>query len=87
MLVYAPDPNYSDAARRAGIQGTLTARLTIAPDGHVVTAVVQNQLGYGLEKEAEQALLRWRFQALAADCPQVATPASVEVNFRLGGRR
>lgn len=82
--VYDPDPHYSDAARRARIEGTMNAQVTIAPDGHVVGAVIQKALGYGLDEEAVQALLDWRFQPLPASCRKVNTVAVVSLNFRLG---
>ncbi|MGH9416581.1 MAG: energy transducer TonB [Terriglobales bacterium] len=82
--VYEPDPEYPDAARRAHIQGSVLARLSITPDGHVASVVIPNPIGHGLDEKAEQALDQWRFRPLPAACAQVDTSAIVTLNFRLG---
>ncbi|MGH9474880.1 MAG: energy transducer TonB [Terriglobales bacterium] len=84
--IYKPNPKYSDAARQEHFQGSVLARLSIAPDGHVASVVIPNPIGYGLDATAEQALAQWQFQPLPAACPQVDTPAVVTLRFRLGPR-
>ena len=54
-------PNYTDAARRAGIEGTVVLLLTIDEAGRVSHVQVVKGLGYGLDKAAAEAARKWIF--------------------------
>ncbi|HXE31453.1 MAG TPA: TonB family protein [Terriglobales bacterium] len=84
IAVYSPDPEYSEAARKAKFQGTCEVQVTIGVDGHVHNAHVVQPLGLGLDEKAVQAVLLWRFTpAKDKNGRPVAVTANIEVNFRL----
>jgi protein TonB len=58
-----PKPEYPDRARRAGQQGVVTVRLTVAEDGHVTAAEAITPSRWPLLNEAALRVVtrRWRF--------------------------
>jgi len=80
---YEPDPEYSEEARKARYQGTVTVSIIVGPDGHVRTAKVISPVGMGLDEKAVDTVLQWRFEPAKKDGHPVAVYASVEVNFHL----
>lgn len=82
--IYDPDPEYSDAARKAKFQGTCTVQVVIGADGSVSHPQVVEALGLGLDQKAIEAVLKWRFRpARDKDGRPVAVTADIQVNFRL----
>ncbi|MGH9482234.1 MAG: energy transducer TonB [Terriglobales bacterium] len=84
VKVYDPDPQYSEAARKAKFQGTCTVQVTIGTDGRVSRPVVVVPLGLGLDEQAIKAVLQWKFiPAKDKSGRPLAVIANVEVTFRL----
>ncbi len=82
--IYQPDPEYSDAARKAKFQGTCVVLITIGADGRVSHPKVLQPLGLGLDQKAIQAVLSWRFiPAKDKNGRPMAVTAQVELNFHL----
>jgi protein TonB len=81
--IYDPDPEYSDAARRAKYQGSVLLWLVIAPNGRPRNIRVQRSLGMGLDEKAIEAVSQWRFQPATLNGQPVAVQINVEVSFRL----
>ena len=81
--LYAPDPEYSDAARKAKLQGTVVLWLVVDKDGNPQRIKIQRKLGKGLDEKAVEAVKQWRFQPSRMDGQPVAVMINVEVNFRL----
>ncbi|MGH9468214.1 MAG: energy transducer TonB [Terriglobales bacterium] len=81
--IYEPDPEYSDAARRAKYQGTVVVAVIIGADGHIHNAKVIQHLGLGLDQKALEAVMLWRFQPARKDGQPVSVLADIEVNFHL----
>jgi TonB family protein len=81
--IFAPDPEYSDEARKAKYQGTVILWVVIGPDGRVKDMRVQRPLGLGLDEKALEAVRTWRFEPARKDGQPVAVQVNVEVNFRL----
>ena len=52
---------YPEAARTAGVEGTVQVQLTVEPDGTVGEAFVVEGLGYGLDEEALRVVRQARF--------------------------
>jgi len=72
------DPEYSDEARAAGLEGIVFVTANILPDGTPDSARIQSPLGLGLDEKAIQAVNQWRFP------PRLLTQAAtVVVNFLL----
>jgi TonB family protein len=82
-LVWKVEPEYSDEARRAKIQGTVLLFLEVDPDGKPSNILVRQGLGLGLDEKAIDAVRRWKFRPGKQNGRAVTTTAMVEVNFRL----
>ncbi|MFI5116340.1 MAG: energy transducer TonB [Terriglobales bacterium] len=81
--LYAPDPEYSEEARKAKYQGTVVLWLVVSADGKPQQIKVQRQLGMGLDEKAIEAVRQWRFEPARKDGQAVPVMINVEVNFRL----
>jgi periplasmic protein TonB len=81
--IYAPDPEYSEEARKAKFQGTVIMWTIIGPDGRPRDLKVSRGLGMGLDQKAVEAVRRWRFEPAMKDGHPVAVQVQVEVNFHL----
>jgi len=81
--LYAPDPEYSEEARRAKFQGSVLLALIVGPDGNPHDLHIMRSLGLGLDEKALDAVRTWRFEPARKDGVPVAVQISVEVNFRL----
>lgn len=82
-VIYAPDPDYSEAARQSRFQGTVAFNVIIGPDGRVSNAFIRRGLGMGLDEKAVQKLLAWKFKPAIKDGEAVAVEVVVEVQFNL----
>jgi periplasmic protein TonB len=82
-VLYDPDPEYSEEARKAKYQGTVVLWLVVSPDGHPQQIKVQRSLGMGLDEKAVEAVRQWRFEPAKKDGQAVPVMINVEVNFRL----
>ncbi len=78
-----PEPAYSDAARSAKMQGTVTLWLVVGTDGRPRGVRVQKGLGMGLDEKAIAAVETWKFEPSMLNGKPVAVAINVEVNFRL----
>jgi TonB family protein len=81
--IYAPDPEFSEEARKSKYQGTVVLWLIVGPDGRTRNIRVQRTLGMGLDEKAVEAIRRWLFEPARKDGVPVAVQINVEVNFRL----
>ncbi len=68
--IFSPEPEYSDEARKAKFQGTVTLTVQVEPSGQVTNINVTRRLGLGLDEKAIEAVRRWRFKpgTAAAAC-------------------
>lgn len=82
-VIYSPDPEYSEEARKAKYQGTVILWVILGPDGLVRSIRVQRALGMGLDQRALEAVKTWKFEPARKDGHPVAVQITVEVNFRL----
>ena len=80
---FAPDPEYSEEARKAKYQGVVVLGLVVGPDGRPRDMKVLRSLGLGLDEKAIEAVKNWRFDPAVKDGKAVAVYISVEVDFRL----
>jgi TonB family protein len=80
--LYAPDPDYSDAARKAKYQGSVILWLVVGADGRPHNLRVARSLGMGLDEKALEAEREWRFQPATLD----RQPAAVEINLAVSFR-
>jgi TonB family protein len=84
-VIYHPDPEYSDEARREKFQGTCVLWVVVSAEGLPRDIRVSRTLGHGLDEKAIEAMKRWRFEPAQKDGKPVAVTVNVEVSFRLYG--
>jgi TonB family protein len=82
-IVFKPTPEYTDEARSARIEGTVTLELEFTAAGDVRMLRVVRGLGHGLDEAAERAALRIRFKPAQSDGRAVDSRATVHITFRL----
>jgi len=82
-LIFDPEPEYSEEARKAKYQGTCVLSVIVGPDGLAHDIKVTNTLGLGLDEKAIEAVRKWRFEPAVKDGKPVNVLISVQVNFRL----
>lgn len=78
-----PEPTYTEAARKAGVTGTVVMRCVFGRDGEVRNLVVMKALGYGLTSRAAQAARKIRFTPATKDGKQVSMWIELQYNFNL----
>jgi periplasmic protein TonB len=82
-VLYSPDPEYTEEARKAKYQGVCVLWLIVGPDGKPRDVRVARTLGMGLDQKAIQAVQQWKFEPAMKNGRPVAVMLNVEVNFRL----
>jgi TonB family protein len=82
-IVFKPTPEYTDEARSARVEGTVSLELEFAAAGDVRVLRVVRGLGHGLDEAARRAALRIRFMPAQSDGRPVDSRATVHITFRL----
>jgi TonB family protein len=82
-LVYKVEPQYSEEARSAKLQGTVLLKVVIDVDGLAKNIEVVNGQGLGLDEQAVAAIMQWKFNPGQKDGVAVPVLAQIEVNFKL----
>lgn len=84
VLIRQVQPEYTDEARAARVQGTVVLRLEIDPAGKVAHTGIRvvRSLGLGLDEKAIEAVQQWTFKPATKNGVPISTPATIEVNFR-----
>lgn len=77
------EPEYTEEARAARIEGAVVLSLVVGKEGVPYNIHVVRSLDAGLDLKAIQAVLQWRFQPAQKHGKPVAVRAQAEVNFRL----
>ena len=80
----AVQPQYTDDARSAGIEGRVRLALTIDSAGAVTDARVTTGLGHGLDQSALTAARRMKFQAGTRCGKPVESTFVISMRFALG---
>jgi protein TonB len=81
---YCPDPQYTDEAREAKLQGTVTLQVLVGADGRASQIRLVRGIGLGLDDRAVQSVRGWKFIP-ARDATHRAVPSwvTIEAIFRL----
>ncbi len=82
-VLYDPDPDYSEEARRAKYQGPVDLRLIVESSGAPSNIRVVRGLTGDLDRNAVEAVRRWKFRPALKDGKPVAVQINVTVNYRL----
>ncbi|HVT97629.1 MAG TPA: energy transducer TonB [Acidobacteriaceae bacterium] len=82
-LVFAPDPEFSDEARRAKYQGVCVVGLIVDVTGNPQHVHIVRALGMGLDEKAMEAVRQYKFKPAQFKGKNVAVEVNIEVNFRI----
>jgi len=82
-IVFKPTPEYTDEARSARIEGTVSLELEFTAAGDVRVLRIVRGLGHGLDEAAQRSALRIRFKPAQSDGRPVDSRATVHITFRL----
>jgi protein TonB len=77
------EPEYSEEARKARLQGTVMLCIEVDTQGQAQHIKVSQSLGLGLDDRAIDAVKKWKFKPGKVNGKPTAVLAYVEVNFRL----
>jgi protein TonB len=78
-----PDPDYTEQARQAKLQGMCVLGLIVGADGKPRDIHVIRKLGLGLDEKAIIAVSQWTFAPATKDGTAVPVQISVQVSFKL----
>jgi TonB family protein len=81
--VKQPDPQYSESARKAKVQGTSVYLVRVDEAGLVSDVLLVRSLEPTLNLSGAEALRGWRFEPAIFQGEPVAVLIAVEINFRL----
>jgi len=80
---YTPEPQFSEAARRARFQGIVILMIRVDKTGKISRVKLKRALGYGLDQNAMDILKTWRFEPATLNDEPVPVEMTVEVAFNL----
>jgi len=78
-----PDPEYTEQAREAKLEGMCVLGLIVGADGKPRDIRVIRKLGLGLDEKAMIAVSQWTFAPATKDGTPVPVQISVQVSFKL----
>jgi len=82
-IIFKVEPEYSEEARKAKFQGTVTLSVVVDEKGNPRDIKITRPLGLGLDQKAVEAVEKWKFSPGKKDGKPVPVFAQIEVNFRL----
>ena len=82
-LIFQPEPEFSDEARKAKYQGICNVYLIVDATGTPRNVRVVRPIGMGLDEKALDAVRRYKFKPAMKDGKPVAVALQVEVDFHI----
>lgn len=81
--IYAPDPEYTDKARKAKVNGTVIVSLIVTVEGEARDVKVTKSLTPDLDQRTIETVRTWRFKPGTKDGQPVAVQIEAEVSFHI----
>jgi TonB family protein len=81
--LFKVDPEYSEEARNAKLEGDVALSFVVETDGKVSGVQIVKPLGSDLNVQAIASVLQWRFQPAMKDAKPVRARVQTAVSFRL----
>ena len=81
VVIWQPSPEYTEEARKAKFEGTVTVSLIVNNAGIPLNVHVTKGVGMGLDEKAVEAVKQYRFKPAMQNGKPVAVFMNVEVNF------
>jgi protein TonB len=82
-IVTRVDPQYTETARRAKIQGIVIIEAVIDRNGNVTEARILKPLGFGLDQQALTAIRAWKFKPGTLNGQVVPVYYNLTVHFQI----
>ncbi|HYP05652.1 MAG TPA: energy transducer TonB [Bryobacteraceae bacterium] len=76
-------PEYTQAAREARVEGSVTLSGVIDVNGRFTDVLIVHPLSHGLGDKAIECVRKWRFKPAMQKGVAVPAKATVQINFRL----
>ena len=83
VAVFKLEPEYSEQARKARVQGTVVLEGVIDEKGQTHALKIRDGLGFGLDEQAIDAVKQWRFRPATRDGKPLAIVGTFYLTFRL----
>lgn len=83
VSLYAPQPLYTEEARRAGVQGVVILEAVVDAEGNVTNVKVLKGLPMGLDQSAADAVMSWRYEPARQNGQPVPVYFTFTINFSL----
>ena len=84
QLIACVEPQWTEVARRARLQGAVILEIVIQEDGTVTEPKVLKPLPFGLDEAAVEAVALWRYEPIEVEGKLVALRHVVAVHFQPG---
>ncbi len=82
-VIHSVDPQFSDAARNAKYEGTVSIQLIVDPQGNPQNIHVIRHLGMGLDAKAIEAIRQYKFKPAMFQGHPVPVQMVIDVTFHL----
>jgi protein TonB len=83
VKISGPTPQYTEIARRAGIEGLVIVQAIVDRNGNVTNVKIIKPLPMGLDESAADAVSQWKFEPATLNGKPVDVYYNLTVNFRL----
>lgn len=83
QVIHAPNPKYTNAARRAHLEGDCILGLVVDTKGRPKNIRVKKAIGDGLDESAIKALKKYQFKPATLNGQPVAVMMTVIVKFHI----
>ncbi len=82
-LIFSPDPEFSEEARKAKFSGNVEVYLWVDENGNPSHVKVVRGVGMGLDEKAMEAVRQYKFRPATQNGKPVKVDLYVEVNFQI----
>ena len=83
VVLFAPEPEFSEEARKAKVAGNVLVYLQVDPQGRPQHVRVLRGIGMGLDQKAIEAVRNYKFKPAMENGHPVTVEMNVEVNFQI----
>ncbi len=83
VVLFAPEPEFSEEARKAKVAGNVLVYLQVDAQGHPTHVRVLRGIGLGLDEKAMEAVRQYKFKPAMENGHPVPVEMNVEVNFQI----
>ena len=83
VVLFAPEPEFSEEARKAKVAGNVLVYLQVDATGRPTHVRVLRGIGLGLDEKAVEAVRQYKFKPAMENGKPVPVEMNVEVNFQI----